>query len=298
MTRTKETGTGPAKKVCAGLLAVLVMAISAHAGGEPALRVVTSFYPIHIAVLNVVGEAPGVTVACMARQASGCLHDYQMTPGDMATLSEANVFVVNGLGMESFLDDAIRRKPGLEVICASAGIQPIVSRGETNAHVWVSPALHRQQVVNIAEGLARLDPGRSTVYRRNAAAYGARLESLSGRMQASLREVTTRRVITMHEAFPYFASEFGLNVVTVIEREPGSDPTARELADTIRVVREAGVRALFAEPQYSSKAADTIAAATGVGVHCLDPVVTGPFKPDAYLDIMARNLAALKAALQ
>jgi zinc transport system substrate-binding protein len=280
-------------------LGVGLLAVQGVQAADPSpFRVVASFYPIYIAVLNVVGSEPGVEVVSMARVTSGCLHDYQMTPEDMVTLSKAQAFVVNGAGMESFLDRAVRQSPGLVVIDASAGITPIRTGGANNPHVWVSPSLHRRQVRAIAEGLAAADPGRAGVYRRNAAAYDLKLEQLIERMQAALKTVKSRDILTLHEAFPYFASEFGLNVVAVIEREPGSEPGARERVETLRVIRKTGVRAVFVEPQYPSKTAGMLAHEAGVAVHVLDPVVTGPAEAEAYLRIMESNLKALAAALQ
>jgi zinc transport system substrate-binding protein len=164
--------------------------------------------------------------------------------------------------------------------------------------VWISPTLHARQVRNIAEGLARCDPARAEGYRRNAEEYARKLEELGRRMQDALKNVPNRDIVTFHEAFPYFAREFGLNIVAVVEREPGSEPSARELAETIETVRAKGVKALFAEPQYPAKSADAIALETGAVVHTLDPVATGPISAGAYLDAMDRNLAVLQEALQ
>jgi zinc transport system substrate-binding protein len=268
------------------------------AASESQIRVVASFYPVYIAVLNVVGDAPGVSVVSMARTSVGCLHDYQMTTEDMVTLSQADVFVVNGLAMESFLDVAKKQRPGMRVIEAGAGIVPITTGGESNPHVWVSLSLHRRQIRNIADGLVKADPAHAELYRRNADAYDRKLEALTGRMRAALKDLKSRDIVTMHEAFPYFAKEFGLNVVKVIEREPGSEPSAREMAETIRMIKQAGVRAVFAEPQYPAKAAEAIARETGVALHVLDPVVGGPETADAYLHIMEHNLKELVAALR
>ncbi|MDD5678034.1 MAG: metal ABC transporter substrate-binding protein [Kiritimatiellae bacterium] len=273
---------------------LLSLAGSANAAG---LRIVTSFYPIYLATLNVARDIPGVEVINMTRPFTGCLHDYQMTPGDLVTLEKADIFVVNGAGMETFLDKAIQQVPRLKLIQASEGISLMSTAGVANPHVWVSVKLHMQQVENIAAGLERLDPDHVNLYRKNASAYLARLETLRATMHAGLQNVKTRDIITFHEAFPYFAREFGLTVVAVIEREPGSEPSARELAQAITLVKKTGVKAIFAEPQYSAKAADAIARETGASVYRLDPVVTGPMTADAYLAIMQANLQTLEQAL-
>ena len=280
------------RKLSAWLLAAL---LAGQAGAaEVPLRIVTSFYPIHIAVLNVARNVPGVEVINLTPPITGCLHDYSMTPQDLRTLARADAFVINGLGMESFLDEAVKRLPYLRVVDASRGIKPL----DDNPHVWVSVTLAIQQVQNIADALEEFDPDHAERYRANADAYIARLDALRRRMSEGLDGVKNRNIVTLHEAFPYFAREFGLRVVAVIEREPGSEPSARELAQTIDIVRQTGAPALFAEPQYPAKAIDTIAAETGAKVYTLDPAVTGPMEPGAYLGIMETNLETLIAALK
>lgn len=280
------------RKLSAWLLAAL---LAGQAGAaEVPLRIVTSFYPIHIAVLNVARNVPGVEVINLTPPITGCLHDYSMTPQDLRTLARADAFVINGLGMESFLDEAMKRLPYLRVVDASRGIKPL----DDNPHVWVSVTLAIQQVQNIADALEEFDPDHAERYRANADAYIARLDALRRRMREGLDGVKNRNIVTLHEAFPYFAREFGLRVVAVIEREPGSEPSARELAQTIDIVRQTGAPALFAEPQYPAKAIDTIAAETGAKVYTLDPAVTGPMEPGAYLGIMETNLETLIAALK
>lgn len=105
-------------------------------------------------------------------------------------------------------------------------------------------------------------------------------------------------IVTFHEAFPYFAKEFNLNIVGVIEREPGTAPTPSELDEIIAQVNDLQAKALFAEPQYSSTAAKTIANETGAKVYTLDPVVTGENDLDAYIEAMKQNALTLQEALK
>ena len=193
-------------------------------------RVVTSFYPLYIAALNVASGVQGVSVANMAKSSSGCLHDYSLTPDDRVTLAGADVFVVNGAGLESFLDKAVRQTPRLTVVSASEGIELIRRNGEPNPHVWLSVTRHIRQVHNIAGGLAKADPTHAEAYRRNADAYADRLRALKEEMASGLKDVAARDIVTFHEAFPYFAEEFGFRVAAVVERDPGDEPSAREMA--------------------------------------------------------------------
>lgn len=283
-------------KHAAAILAVSLLGICG-ANAKP-LEILTSFYPTYVSTLNVVGDTPGVEVACMTPPFVGCLHDYSLTAGDMKKLAAADIFVANGAGMESFIEKAVKQSPNLKVIEASKGIKLAF---DDNPHVWVGISGAIQQVKNIADGLAKADPERAEQYRKNAAGYVAKLEKLRAEMHAALDGLKNRDIITFHEAFPYFAKEFGLNIAGVIEREPGSEPNAKELAETIEIVKSKNVHALFAEPQYSSKCAKVIEKETGVAVRFLDPVVTGPRDPakarDAYLDAMNKNLTVLRNAL-
>ncbi|MEI7864518.1 MAG: zinc ABC transporter substrate-binding protein [Chthoniobacterales bacterium] len=262
------------------------------------IQVVTSFYPVFVAALNVTAGVAGIEVHNMASGRVGCLHDYQLTSGDARHLAAADIFLANGSGMESFLEKIRRQWPQLSVLETSEGI-PLLNG---NPHVWVSPSGARQQVENIARALSNADPLNARSYEKNAAAYNAKLAALELRMKMELAPYAGRPIITFHQAFAYFARDFGLDLVGVVESEPGQEPRARELADTIDLVRAKHVQTLFAEPQYSGRSAAVIARETGAEVYQLDPVVTGPSVPeqarDAYLAAMEKNLATLRQALR
>lgn len=268
---------------------------------EGGFRIVTSFYPMYIDAINITRGVDGVTVTNMTKPQTGCLHDYQLTTEDMKTLEKADAFIVNGAGMENFLDKVIKAQKGLTVIDASRGIPLLEEDGEKNPHVWLSISRDIEQVKNIAEQLEEADPAHADAYAANAKAYIEKLTSLQVEMHASLDNVPHKEIVTFHEAFPYFAEEFGLKIIGVIEREPGSEPTPEEMEQTIAQVKQLPVKVLFTEPQYSPSAAETIARETGAKIYELDPVVTGEATPaamDAYLDAMRKNMEVLQQALQ
>ena len=264
--------------------------------------VVTSFYPMYISTINITKGIAGVRVVNMTKAQTGCLHDYQLAPEDLKTLEKADAFVINGAGMEMFLDKAMQQQSQLKVVDASKGIVLLKDEnGEENPHVWVSISNAILQVQNIAQQLSSLDGTHAAQYKINADEYVKKLSALRDTMHKSLDSVPHKDIITFHEAFPYFAKEFNLNIAAVIEREPGAEPTPKELEETIEKVKESKIKALFAEPQYPSKAAGMIAQETGATVYTLDPGVTGEAKPDAYDDyitIMEKNLKTLQEALQ
>lgn len=285
-------------KLSAALVSVVFVLWPAHLWANQSLRVVTSFYPVYVAVLNVTAGIPGVEVSNLASPHVGCLHDYQLTAGDVRRLADADLLLVNGAGMEPFLGKVAQQSPGVRVVGVSQGIALL----DDNPHVWVSLEGARRQTENIAAALAAAAPDRANAFRANASAYNASLSALEEKMRAALAPYAGTPIVTFHEAFPYFARDFDLDLAGEIEREPGAEPSARELADTVKLVRERKVKALFAEPQFPDKSAQVVARETGVRVYSLDPVVTGPSDPEeargAYLRAMEKNLEVLQEALR
>lgn len=268
---------------------------------DGSVRIVTTFYPMYIDAINIAKGIDGVTVTNMTKPQTGCLHDYQLTTEDMKTLERANILIANGAGMESFLDKVIKEQKKLTVIDASKDMELLETDGEKNPHLWLSVTADIQQVKNITEQLKKADPKHADAYQANADAYIQKLEALKKEMHDTLDTVPHKDIVTFHEAFPYFAKEFGLNIIAVIEREPGSEPTPSELQEVIQQIKPLSTKVLFTEPQYSPSAAQTIARETGAKIYTLDPVVTGEANADAmdaYLVTMRKNMNTLKEALQ
>ena len=295
-------------KILSLLLLVLSVALVGCGGtdkpaekktAEP-FRIVTSFYPMYVATINITDGVDGVEVYNMTKPQTGCLHDYQLMTEDMKTLEKADAFVINGAGMEDFMDKVTEQQKKLKVIDASRGIELIHDDEEgDNPHVWLSVTDAITQVRNIADQLKEADPTHAAAYEKNAAAYIEKLTSLKSEMHAALDTVPHKDIVTFHEAFPYFAKEFNLNIIGVVEREPGTEPTPTELQETIEQVNALPTKVLFTEPQYSPAAAETIARETGAKIYTLDPVVTGEATPaakNAYIDTMKTNIQVLKEA--
>ena len=297
-------------KVLSILLLVLSVAFVGCGGADKAaekktaepFRIVTSFYPMYLATINITDGVNGVEVYNMTKPQTGCLHDYQLMTEDMKTLEKADAFVINGAGMEDFMDKVTEQQKKLKVIDASRGIELIHDDEEgDNPHVWLSVTDAITQVRNIADQLKEADPAHAAQYEKNAAAYIEKLTSLKSEMHAALDNVPHKDIVTFHEAFPYFAKEFNLNIIGVVEREPGTEPTPTELQETIEQVNALPSKVLFTEPQYSPAAAETIARETGAKIYTLDPVVTGEATPqakNAYIDTMKKNMKILQEALQ
>lgn len=299
------------KSMLSALLALALAMCSGCAAEEDAGKtIVTSFYPMYVFTQNVVRDVPGVRVVNMASESAGCLHDYQLQTRDMVTLEGADALVINGGGMEQFMDKVIAQRPELPVINASDGIEMLCGEddhdhdghdhdhGVFNAHVWLDPALAMRQVQNIADGLAAVDSENAEAYQQNAAAYKARLQALHAELSAQLAPLAGSAIVTFHEAFTYFADAYGLVVAGVIANDAGEEPSTRQIAATCDLVKQYQVKALFVEPQYPTKSAETIARETGAKVFTLDPVVSGDGSPESYENAMRENARVLTEALE
>ncbi|MGA0111507.1 MAG: metal ABC transporter substrate-binding protein [Chthoniobacterales bacterium] len=281
--------------VFAGLLATVVLG-SGEAGAS--VRVVTSFYPLYVAALNVTEGVEGIEVHNMAAPHVGCLHDYQLTAADARQLADADLLVVNGAGMETFLEKIRAQSPRLTMVDASEGI-PLL---DGNPHVWVSPAGARAQVDNIARALSAVDPANAERYAANATAYNAQLTAFEARLKAELTPLEGAAVVAQHDSFPYLAQALGLVIVGVIENAHGHEPGAGQLARIIDLARDKNVRVIFSEPGFSARLAQTVARESGAPVVELDPVSAGPSEPlrarGGWLAAMEKNLAALRTLLR
>ena len=294
------------------LFAIFILACSIIAGcggskGEQStekndgVNIVTSFYPMYVAALNITNGVEGVTLTNMTEPQTGCLHDYQLSTADMTKLEKADVFIINGAGMESFMEKVTSQQKNLKIIDASKDIPLLEEDGEANPHVWLSVTNEIQQVKNITAQLKEADPKNADAYQKNADSYIAKLEALKSEMHAAIDSLSNKDIITFHEAFPYFAKEFSLNIISVVEREPGTEPTPVELKEIIEQVNGLPTKVLFTEPQYSPSAAEAISRETGAKIYSLDPVVTGEATPaaiNAYIDAMKKNTDTLVEALK
>ncbi len=277
---------------------------------EEKVSVVASFYPVYILAENVLSGVEGVALSSMTPPSTGCLHDYQLLTSDMRALGKAQALLINGAGMESFLPGVQSQFPDLAIVDCSQGVELMEAEEEAehahhdhdhdesfNAHIWLDPMNAVQMVNNIRAAMAGLLPGQKEKIDENADAYIARLTALHEELSEAIQALPKKDIVTFHEAFPYFARAYGLNVVAVVALEPDEPISPRMLSQVIQRVKDAGCPPLFSEPQYENTALRTVAAETGALVFELDPLVTGDGALTAYEDTMRKNLIVLQEAL-
>lgn len=268
------------------ILVTLTLVFSSQHDEKQESVIVTSFYPVYIAALNVTTGVDGITIKNLTNEVGGCVHDYTLTPQDMVKLSDAKALVINGSGMESFMSDVIQNYPNMQIIDLSVGINQLEAHHEhehsvddmlhsqhINSHTFVSIENHIIQIKNLATALANLDLESAEVYMQNADNYIKKLEQLKEKIQANLQSYKGEKIIALHESFAYFASEFGLDLVDVIEIEEGQTLPAQKVADITDSINEKGVNIIALEQNYESSMASSIAKDTGATTFVFDPVV-------------------------
>lgn len=270
--------------------------------------IAVSFYPIYIFTLNLTQEIDGLTVTCMAEQSSGCLHDYTLTARDAKLLNDADVFVINGAGLETFLEDVSETVEDLPVVDSSEGIEFLCSHHhgeeehhghnhEDNSHIWLSVENAKKQVLNIKNGLIKNYPQYEKQINKNYEEYIVRLNGLSDELKSTYQAAQGQKIITFHAAYEYMAEESGLEIIECIESDEGGEPSAKKIAHICDIIPEQDVKAIFVEPDYNGSAAEILAAETDVKIYVLNPVTRGEVTLSAYEDIMRENIQTILKAV-
>lgn len=274
--------------------------------GPKHLRVLCSTFPMYLFTLNVTAGREDVIVESMLSGGMGCPHDYALTPQDMQKIAAADVFVVNGLGLEAFLGDPVKKANAtITVIDTSQGIHDLIQIREENdqagpnPHLFADPRMAARIVRNIAAELSRIDPAGADTYRKNAQAYSARLDKLADEFVAAGKGLRSTKIVTEHAVLDYLARSAGLQIASVIEETPGQEPSAAEMLALVKTIKASTASAVFTEPQYPAKVARTIAREAGIPVAVLDPVASGPDNPplDYYETVIRGNLRVLQQTL-
>lgn len=298
------------------------------------LTVVTSFYPMYIAALNIVDGVEGVRLENLSEPQTGCLHDFQLTPEDMKLLSTADVFVINGGGIESFMSDVAKAYPKLDVVEACEDVALLSEddadsyhdhdhdadaesdsdhdhdhevdaesdsahdhdHGDENAHAWMSVPRYRTMVQTIASRLAEKDAKHADEYYANEKAYDAKLAVLEEKINSIKSLTNGQNIIIFHEAYAYVADDFSMNACYLLDLDEERSVSAGEIKQVIGAIKDDGVSVILAEELYGKSMGDTVSRETDVHVIYIDPLNRGEYDKDSYLYGMEHNIELIKEA--
>jgi len=289
------------------------------------LRVITTFLPLYAHTQSITGDLADVRL--LLGKETGP-HNYELKPSDILKMAKADLFIINGLGLEDWLAGLLEKaaNPRLVLVDSSSGVtlldspnpvelpsiphtahdhdhpnhvhdQSCQGHGEgRNPHIWLDPVIAQQQVQTITAALCKADPKNAAAYEKNAQAYLAKLKQLDADFAKRLNLLPNKNLITFHDAFPYMAQRYGLNYIGFIEQFPEKDPKPNQLAALVKAIKSNKVKVLFAESGYSPKLLESIAQQSGATVASLNTLEVGEPSADAYLVLMRENLKALETA--
>lgn len=282
--------------IAAIALTMLYTGITEDKKDKTQFTIVTSFYPMYVAAANVIGDVKGVTLKNLSKPQTGCLHDYQLTTEDMKLLSKADLFIVNGGGIETFLTDVASNYPKLDIIEACQNVPLLEDGEEENAHAWMSISDYRIQLAAIGSALEQADPEHADAYHENAEAYDEKLAALQEEQDEIRQAAKGQNVIIFHEAYDYVAEDYGFNVSYVLDLDEERQVSAGEVADVLDQIQKDHVSYIFAEELYGSDMGKTVESESNAKVIYLDACNRGDYSKDSYLTAMQSNIDKLREA--
>ena len=240
-------------------------------------------------------------------------HTYTSRPSDILAIRKADLLVKIGLGLDNWTDHLIQnaQNPGLTVVTTSEGI-PVIrgTGGESegasieggdepgNPHIWLDPENAKSMIDKIAAALIRLDPDNRSGILARQADYLKKLDDLENRLIQKVAHLKNRDIITHHDAWPYFAHRFGFKIRDTIMLQEGTEPSAKHLADLVRMIREEHIQAVVSEPQFSPRLPQLLNEETGVRVVVLTPIPGVLKNAQDYYSMIEYDVEALVSALE
>ncbi len=266
------------------IIALLLILCPAALAAE--IKVVASVLPVWVFASNVAGERAEVSL--LIRSGTDP-HEFTLQPSDVRGLDGADLVLINGAGLEKNFIRGI--DPG-KVFDTSQGIEIIMLGKTPDPHIWLDPMMARKQVENVALALSSLDPGGRAYYMKNAEEYKKRLEEIHEAIAEGLLKLGTKRIITFHESFNYFAERYGLKAYSLTGPDAEA-PLPGRMRAVYDIVREEGVKAVFEEAQFRPGRLERLSHDLGIKICTLDAMVSGAPSLDLYEKTMKKNLETI-----
>ena len=232
------------------------------------INVATTIAPLGDFITAVGGDKVDVTVLVPAGAEP---HTYEPTPSQMKDVAKADLYIMNGGGLEFWMDKVLQVNKKMLIVDSSRGVKLVnESGGETDPHIWISLRNAAIQVNNICSGLIQVDPANEKYYRTNRDDYLQKLKALDGEFNQTIAAKKGRIFIAYHPAWTYFARDYNLDQVPILENE--KEPGPKYLGSIIDLARRNNITVVFVEPQYNPKSAEVIAQEIKAKVVALDPL--------------------------
>ena len=265
---------------------------------DEAVKIVTSFYPMYIIAENITDGAENIELVNMADVNVGCLHDYTLTTEDMKKVENADIFIMNGLGMESFIEKILTSNQDMNIIDSSTEAQNVIlSEDGVNAHIWTSIDNYILQVKYISKELINKNQENAEVYQKNTDEYVQKLEELKNEFETKLQNLDGKKAICLNEVFEYMGQELGMEMTTIATDHEESTMSADMLSSIIDKVKQENIQIIIIDKNDNKANAETIANETGAKILELNSGMTGELDKDAYINQMRENLNVLEKSI-
>lgn len=262
---------------------------------DEAVKIVTSFYPMYIIAENITDGAENIELLNMADVNVGCLHDYTLTTEDMKKVENADIFIMNGLGMESFIEKILTSNQDMNIIDSSTEAQNVIlSEDGVNAHIWTSIDNYILQVKYISKELINKNQENAEVYQKNTDEYVQKLEELKNEFETKLQNLDGKKAICLNEVFGYMGQELGMEMTTIATDHEESTMSADMLSSIIDKVKQENIQIIIIDKNDNKANAETIANETGAKILELNSGMTGELDKDAYINQIRENLNVLE----
>lgn len=308
--RIRQRARAGARAPVLGLSLGLGLVLPPPAEAAP-LKVIASFSILADMVREVGGDR--VTVTPLVAP-GGDAHVYQPTPSDAKAITAADLVVVNGLGLEGWIDRLIAvsgykgpilvasHEVATQTVPARVGDRP-TGPGMVDPHAWQSLRNGRIYFANIADALSKADPAHAADYAREARRMDGETASLDAWVRDQMAAIPQekRRIITSHDSFGYFGSAYGITFEAPVGLSTEGEATPAGLGKLIRQIRAEGIKALFIESMADPRLIAQIARETGAVVG--GPLYSDTLSPaggpaDGYLKMFRYNVPIMVAAMQ
>lgn len=234
-------------------------------------------------------------------------HDFEPKPKDLANVSKAQIFVYNGLGMESWVDKTIKAadNKALLVVEASRGCNPIKNsdedtvkeHGQYDPHLWISLNGAKIEAKNIKDALVKVDPSNKDYYEKNYSEFASKLDTMLADYKMKFDQTSSKNFITGHAAFAYFCRDFGLQQNSVESVFAEGEPTPKRLEELVDYCKKNNVKTIFVEEMASPKVSQTLAKEVNAKV---EKIYTAESEEDGkdYIQSMQENLDKVYESLK
>lgn len=280
---------------------LLIFSQDALAGGR--IRVVTTIPTLKEFVREIGGDR--IEVSSLLKGGED-LHTFDPRPSDTRAVSNADIVVKVGIGLDGWVDRVVNASGNKKLIMieASRGVDVIQIAGENpshthgNPHIWHDPENARIIVENIYQAIIKASPGEADYYKANRDAYMAKLSELQKELDAALSNIGDRRVVTYHPGWAYLLRRFRLKELFSIEKAPGREPSAREIAKTIDAIKSEKIKVILGEPEAPKKILDIISKESGAIAVNLAPEIGSLPQARSYMEMMRYNVGEIAKGLK